>query len=108
MTREAVFCHPAHGNKHEAILHLFDLEVLEQTEKGLEKSNSLLNLLKIAVFNFTPIFGPHTPSSLKVYPYDTITVYDTSFWCMRLCHKSTIPARYSLVNVAICLEDLND
>ena len=44
---------------------LFDLEFLEQTEKSLEKSNlfSPFNLLKIAAFNFTPIFGLHVLSS---------------------------------------------
>ena len=38
------------------------LEVLKQTEKDLE-NNLPHSLLKMAPFNFTPIFGRHAPSS---------------------------------------------
>ena len=41
----------------------------------------------------------------KSYPHDTIVIYDSSLWRMRLCQKSTIPACYSLSNVATCPED---
>ena len=37
-------------------VELFDLEVLEQMEKGLEQNNLPPNLLKMAAFNLTPIF----------------------------------------------------
>ena len=41
---------------------------------------------------------------VKAYPYDKIVLYDSSFWRMRLYHKSTIPACYSLANVALGAE----
>ena len=44
---------------------LFDLEaVLEQTEKGVEKDNLNPDLLKMAAFNFMPIFGPRALSNI--------------------------------------------
>ena len=45
---------------------------------------------------------------LRASPQDTIFEYDSSLWRMQLCHKSTIPACYSLVNVPIGPEDSND
>ena len=50
----------------------------------------------------------YVDTSVKTYPHDTIVVYDSSLWRMRLCHKSTIPACYSLVNVAIGSEHFHD
>ena len=45
---------------------------------------------------------------LKAYPHHTIVVYDSSVWRMRLCHKSTVSACYSLANVVIAPEDSYD
>ena len=42
------------------------------------------------------------------YPHDTIVVYDSSLLCMQLRHTSTIPACYSLANVAVGPEDSYD
>ena len=48
----------------------------------------------------------HIPClSVMAYPQDTIVVYDSSLWRMRLCHKSIIPACYSFANVAVDPED---
>ena len=41
----------------------------------------------------------------KAYLHDTIVVYDSSLWRMRLRHKSTVPAWYGLGNVANGPED---
>ena len=47
-------------------------------------------------------------SSVQAYRNDTTVVYDSSLWRVRLCRKSTIPACYSLANVAIGSEDSYD
>ena len=53
---------------------LFDLKVLKQMEKGLEKYKLSPNLLKMATFNFTPIAGPHAPSSFTWFLQSTPTI----------------------------------
>ena len=50
------------NTKHFPKGQLFDLEFLEQMEKGLEKNNLNPNLLKMAAFNFIPISGPRASS----------------------------------------------
>ena len=49
---------------------LLDLEVLEQTTKGLEKTNLSPNsLAPMFASNFTPIFGLHPLSSFIYSPW---------------------------------------
>ena len=38
---------------------------------------------------------------VKAYPHYTIVLYNSLLWRIRLCHKSTIPACYSLANVTV-------
>ena len=52
--------------------------------------------------------GKAVLKTVNTYPHDTIVVYDSSIWRMRLCPKSTILACYSLANVAIGPEDSYD
>ena len=56
----------------------------------------------IAVYDLLSLMISYTTSAC---PHDTIVVYDSSLWRMRLCHKSAISACYSLTNVAIGPED---
>ena len=56
------------------------------------------NLYFSLVMYFTQMF-------IKAYPHDTIVVHNSSLWLMRFCHKNTIPACYSLANVAIGPKD---
>ena len=45
---------------------------------------------------------------IRSHPHVTTVAYDSSPQRMELSHKSTIPAYYSLANVAIHLENICD
>ena len=68
---------------------LFFLDVHEKTKKGLEKNNLPSNLLKIAPFNFNPIFGLHAPLviyDLCIYKeYRELMLYVELTWLLYHC-----------------------
>ena len=84
------------------VLRLFQWNVAEiwNMQRSIRLSITWFHILDDA--SIASLNGAFTCAFLKAYPHYTIVVYDCSLWRMRLCHKSTIPARHLLPNVAIC------